>query len=270
MPRPPIRIRQPRPGHRVGARPAAPASIEDLVELRAAVASLRAELKPLQERLAGLAKNSDAQRKRLDAVAAAQERGQALLGQLEVRRSARQATGPQRLAARVRALLPRRDLPAPPPAQSPAAAPPVDWVLAGGRLAPQTRSVLVALFGLEPAARELVVERLAASAAAATDPPLVPVFVTDASDFTAMRRARAAFEHLPLQAGGRPGTPERDWQLYLIRRFAGMCAKWQPVQVVAFGTAASRQLAVWRASPQLPAAVKDLLAVTAEAPLALP
>lgn len=269
MPQPPIRIRQPRLGHRVGARPTAPASSDDLAELRAAVASLQAELKPLQERLAGLAKSSDAQRKRLDAVAAAQERGHALLGQLEERQSARQASGFHRLAARARALLPRRDLPAPPPAQSPATAP-VDWVLAGGRLAPHTRSVLVALFGLEPAARELVVERLAASAAAATDPPLVPVFVTDASDFTAMRRARAAFEHLPLQAGERPDAPERDWQLYLIRRFAGMCAKWQPVQVVAFGTAASRQLAVWRASPQLPAAVKDLLAVTAEPPLALP
>ena len=62
----------------------------------------------------------------------------------------------------------------------------------------------------------------------------------------------------------------RDWQLYAVRRFAGVCAKWQPVQVVAFGTLAARQLALWRASPQLPAAVKDLLAVTPYSALASP
>lgn len=267
MPHAPIRTRQSRLAHRVGARQSTAGLAEDLAALGAAVATLQAELKPLPERLAGLAKSGDAQRKRLDAVAAAQERSQVLMGRLEERLNSRPGLRLRQLATRVRALLPRRDLPTPPPAPPPAALP-IDWVLSGGRLAPGTRSVLIALFGLEPAARELVVERLTASAALA-EPPLLPVFVTETSDFTPMRRARAAFEHLPLQAGERSDAPRRDWQLYLVRRFAGMCAKWQPVQVVAFGTAASRQLAVWRTSPHLPAQVKDLLAVTAEPPLAL-
>lgn len=266
MPQPSIPPRRLSSGRRPSAAPD-PTLAHELAELRAAVASLQAELRPLPERVAGLAKISDAQRKRVDAVAAAQERAENMLIRQDGGLGARPDAGLKRLTARLRGLLPRGTRPPQPTGEAAAEAaaglPAVDWVLAGGRVAPEARAVLVALFGLEAQAREIVVQRLTASMGGA-DPAIVPVFVTESTDFAPMRRAGAAFEHLPLHGGDRPGAPRRDWQLYLTRRFAGLCLKWQPVRVVAFGPAAAGQLAAWRASPQLPDPVRDLLAVTDE------
>ncbi len=277
MPQPSTPLRRP-PAARRPSAPPDPSLVHELAELRAALASLQAELKPLPERVAGLAKNSDAQRKRVEALAAAQERAQDLLTRLDGRLLGAQPApppGPRRLAERLRGLLARAAGAAAMPREEPAAVeaplaattpPPVDWVLAGSRAAPGARAALVALFGLEPAAREAVVQRLTAAAAATAGPAIVPVFLTETTDFAPMRRAGAAFEHLPLHGAAHPGAPRRDWPLYLARRFAGLCHKWQPVRVVAFGPVAARQLAAWRASPQMPDAVKDLLAVTDEPP----
>lgn len=262
MPQPSIPPRRLSSRRRPSAEPD-PTLAHELAELRAAIASLQAELKPLPERVAGLAKISDAQRKRVDAVAAAQERAENLVTRQDDSLGARPGTGLKRFAARLRGLLPRDTRPPSGESAAAEALPSVDWVLAGGRIAPGARAVLIALFGLEDQARETVVQRLTASAGD-VDPAIVPVFVTESTDFAPMRRAGAAFEHLPLDGADRPGAPRRDWQLYLTRRFAGLCLKWQPVRVVAFGPVATRQLAAWRASPQLPDAVKGLLAVTDE------
>lgn len=244
-----------------------PELTRELAELRASVEELRALLRPLPDRVSGLAKGADAQRKRVDALSEAQTRAQELLVRLDARlalpRGPRHRALADRLRGLLRALRPTPVLtPAPPPPSAPPApaAQALDWILSGPRTTPDTRAVLVALFGLDAGERETVVARILA-ATAERMPPLLPVFLTDDSDFTALRRHQARFEYLPLHAAERGQGRPRDWALYLVRRFALVCAKWQPVQVVAFGPRAARQLAEWRTSPQLPGAAKELLAV---------
>lgn len=244
----------------------AAALAREMSELKAAVTSLQATLGPLPDQLAKIARATDAQRRRVDALGEAQAKLQERLQRLDERLRNREhhrlraLLGSLRgLAARLRPNVSSLELPPAPPA------PPVSWILLGGRATSGARAVLVVLFGLPPSDQEAVIARVLASAASG-EPPVVPVFLTDDSDFTVLRRHRALFEYLPFPPADRPGAGPRDWPLYLARRFALLCAKWQPVQVVAFGPAAARQLALWRTSPHLPDAAKELLAVTRPAP----
>jgi hypothetical protein len=246
-------------------RPTDPELTRELAQLRASVEELRTLLRPLPDRVSGLAKGADAQRKRVDALSEAQTRAQELLVRLDARLGPPPGPRHRVLADRLRSLLQGlRPAPAttPPPSPTPPAptVQALDWILSGPRTTPDTRAVLVALFGLDAGERETVVARLL-TAIGETAPPLLPVFLTDDSDFTALRRHQARFEYLPLRAAERGQGPPRDWPLYLARRFALICAKWQPLQVVAFGAHAARQLAEWRSSPQLPDTAKDLLVV---------
>jgi hypothetical protein len=242
----------------------------EIAALRARMEAIEAQLLAVPDRLAGIARTADAQRKRLDGVIAAQERAQVTLAQIAQRLGTPMGASARRriaaLAERARAWTRRLGARAPRRAEAAAAQTPVptptpDWILGAGRVAPGARAVLVVLFGLDAAERETAVARLL------TTPPVggtavQPVFLTDSSDFAALRRQRALFEYLPSAAIDRPGAPTRDWELYRTRRFALLCGKWRPVQVVALGPAAARQLEAWRASPHLGEAIKDLLAVT--------
>ena len=262
------------------AKPA-PAVATEVAALRAKVEAIEAQVRAVPDRLAGIARTTDAQRKRLDGLVVAQDRAQATLAQIVERLGTppRGASVRRRIAAlaeRVRAWARRLGARVPhrteaaaaqTPTPAPAPTPTPDWILAGGRVAPGARAVLVVLFGVDAAEREAAVARLLAT------PPvggtvLQPVFLTDSSDFAALRRHRALFEYLPGATVDRPGAPTRDWELYRARRLALLCGKWRPVQVVALGPTAARQLEAWRHSPHLGEAIKELLAVAAAPPTA--
>ncbi len=243
----------------------------ELEAVQLSVEALGSRLEPVPTRLAQTAKTLEAQQKRLDGLTAALEKTRAaleatrtdiaLLGQEAVR-------GPvARTAAALRGFL--RGGPRMPPAataEAPAAGPPsvprINWVLSGGKVAPEARAVLVALFGLSPAEIEGVVAKLSIAATSEPD-ALVQVYLTDSSAFDAFRARGLPFEYLPPPPASR-GGPQRDWSVYQVRRFALLCDKWQPLEVVSFGPAAAAQLAAWQASPHLPQSVKQLLPATAD------
>ena len=149
------------------------------------------------------------------------------------------------------------------PQPAPVAAKP-NWVLAGGRASPQARAVMVALFGLSPAEIDGVVAKLAAVETDSGE--LVRVFLTDNNDFDPFRRRGLPFEYLPPSPPEKARRGQRDWSMYQLRRFALLCDKWQPVEVVGFGPAAAARLAAWQASPHLPNSVRQLLAVADDVP----
>ena len=91
------------------------------------------------------------------------------------------------------------------------------------------------------------------------------MYLTDSSAFDAFRSRGLPFEYLPPPPTGERGR-QRDWSVYQTRRFALLCDKWQPVEVVSFGPAATARLAAWQASPHLPGSVKQLLPLPADGP----
>lgn len=114
---------------------------------------------------------------------------------------------------------------------------------------------MVLLFGLTVEQQEVIVSRLLHDQLPSG---VAPLFVTDGTEFGPFRTHRAYFERLPLRA--RPGAARwRDQELYAARRFGLLCDKWKPLRVVAFGAAAAQQLEVWRTSPHVAPAVRDLL-----------
>lgn len=130
------------------------------------------------------------------------------------------------------------------------------WVLADTARASMP-SALIVVYGLEGQDRVEAVERVAAYTGKLG---MVPVFVTEASDFELFRRAGLLFEHLPPAATRRSRGLPLDWDLYVLRRFVLLCQKWQPSCVIALGSVAAAQLAQWRDSPVLPESVRGLLA----------
>ena len=241
----------------------------ELEAVSLSVEEVRARLEQVPGRLAHTAKAVDAQQKRLDALAAALEKTRAAL---EATRSdlvsvgQAAARGPvARAVAALRSLRARSrdtDTPAVPeaPAAEAPAKPKINWVLAGGKVGPEARAVMVALFGLPPAEIEEVVAKLATAALPAS-PELVRVYLTDSPAFDAFRARGLPFEYLPVPPTSGRGS-HRDWAVYQTRRFALLCDKWQPVEVVGLGPAATSRLAAWRASPHLPDSVRQLLPLT--------
>ena len=238
----------------------------ELEAVSLSVEEVRARLEQVPGRLAHTAKTVDAQQKRLDALATALEKTRAAL---EATRSDLAAVGQAaargpvaRAVAALRSLRARaRDAETPtvpgPAASDAPVKPKPNWVLAGGKVAPDARAVMVALFGLPPAEIEEVVAKL--SAAALPGPgQLVRVYLTDSPAFDPFRARGLPFEYLPPPpTSGR--SSHRDWPVYQTRRFALLCDKWQPVEVVGLGPAATARLAAWRASPHLPDSVRQLL-----------
>jgi hypothetical protein len=246
----------------------------ELEAVQLSVEDFRSRLEPVPGRLAQTAKAIDAQQKRLETLAQALERTRAALDATRtdlVALGQTAARGPLARAAEALRGLRARTRPATPPpvaADAPAAGqtakPKITWVLAGGKVAPEARAVMVALFGLPPAEIEGVVAKL--TAAAAADPgPLVRVYLTDSSAFDAFRARGLPFEYLPPPPAELHG-PRRDWSVYQTRRFALLCDKWQPVEVVCFGPAATARLAAWQASPHLPDSVRQLLPLAPAGP----
>lgn len=132
---------------------------------------------------------------------------------------------------------------------------PPSWILAGASQGGIDRVVMVLLFGLTIEQQEIIVSRLLHDQLPSG---VAPLFVTDATEFGPFRAHRAYFERLPLQA--RPGAARwRDQELYAARRFGLLCDKWKPLRVVAFGSVAAQQLDIWRTSPHVAPAARDLL-----------
>jgi hypothetical protein len=251
-------IRRGLAGRRKPDRPDPAATRAELEAVQLAVEELRGRLDPVPGRLAQAAKALDAQHKRLEALTAQLEKTRAALEAATAEPPLPPASqGP---LGRARAALGRLRARAAPPAagisapQPPPVPPKINWVLAGGKAGPNARAVMVALFGLAPPEIEAVVAKLAA----VPDPgDVVRVFLTDDSAFDAFRLRGLPFEYLPRAEPGDGGR--RDWGIYQTRRFALLCDKWQPVEVVGLGPVATARLAAWRASPHLPESVRQLL-----------
>jgi hypothetical protein len=265
-------------GARLGLTAPTSASLEsavlaELAALREAVAAVEQRLAaPAAEDLA-LARSADAQRRKLDELATAlgevrRRQGEAakLLADL---RGARSGPTLARLAGILRdaaaaarrqlGWLGRRSLPWRVGKRTPQTAEPTpapNWVLAGAQGRGQCRAVLAVVFGLSPAEVAALAARLPGEVPAG----VIPVFVTDRSDFAPYRAQRACFEYLPDRRDPSAGAaPPRDWELYRARRFALLCDKWKPLRVVAFGAEATRQVARWSRSPHLSASARELL-----------
>lgn len=239
----------------------------DVAQLQDAIQVLEAKLGGVSERVGSVGRTADAQKRRLDALLAGQESTITTLRALQAQLDAAPSPTWQRGMSSIARWWHGRHVPEPAPEPPKSPAPPTtsvppapEWILTDAQRPVKGRAVFVVLFGLDREERELLVPRLAQSLSSRAE-PLTPVFLTDELDFVAFRRHRALFEYLPRRAGQAPQPARRDWPLYLVRRFGLLCAKWQPVQVIAFGKAAGEQLAGWRASPYLSEPVRKLLSV---------
>lgn len=101
--------------------------------------------------------------------------------------------------------------------------------------------VLVAALGL--AGVEL--KRVAAMAAAqmATG-RVLPIVITDTDQLDPLRRPRLPLEYIPSPALQRKFAPDRDWDLYVRRRFELICRKWRPGALIVFGTGSGKLIDV--------------------------
>ncbi|HEX6011355.1 MAG TPA: hypothetical protein VFY87_06015 [Geminicoccaceae bacterium] len=248
------------------------AVLAELVALREAVAAVERRLVAPAAETQALARSADAQRRKLDELATAlgevrRRQGEAakLLADLQEARSwpnlrhlagvlRDAATAPRRQLSRLgRWTLPWRTAKRAAHAVEPA--PVLNWVLAGAQGRGQCRAVLAVVFKLSSAEIAALAARLSGKVPAG----VIPVFVTDHSDFAPFRAHRACFEYLPDRRGPSAGAAPRDWELYRARRFALLCDKWKPLRVVAFGAEATRQLARWSRSPHLSGPTRELL-----------
>lgn len=251
-----VRRIDPRRGIAAGARLAAEGerTLAALAALREEIAALGRKLapppdparalEPVRKKLDELAAQARDQKRRLDEIA------QSLTAPEPPSAPQRPLPALRRLLAR----LPSTPAPAaaPPAAPAPPPLPPATSLLTGAKRHGDGRAVLALALGLPPEAQAELVARLAM---APPLPGLVPVWVTDGLAFEPFRRHGAFFEHLPQPRTG----DDRDWELYRIRRFAILCRKWQPLRIVAFGTAARQWLAMLKASPHAPAELAALL-----------
>ena len=133
----------------------------------------------------------------------------------------------------------------------------LNWILADAARRGERRAVMIVVFGLSPDERQAVVTRLGERPAAAG---IVPIYVTDSTDFEPFRYAHAYFEHLPLRRGGRADAGPAITALYAARRFQLLCDKWKPIRVVGFGPTAVAGSPPKRADHCLPPDIKTLLA----------
>lgn len=64
---------------------------------------------------------------------------------------------------------------------------------------------------------------------------VLPIVLTDSDRLDILRRHRLPLEYLPPPASQRRFAPDKNWNLYLRRRFAIICRKWRPGAVIVFG-----------------------------------
>jgi hypothetical protein len=271
----------PRRGSAARLGPAAPPPAPPEAGVPAELAALREKMAAVEQRLvapaaeaqAMAARSAEAQRRKLDELAMAlgevrQRRGEAagILADLQEARSRptlRRLAGSLHgaVAAAARWVPSRIGRWAPPwrgerrTPQTAEPVPPLNWVLAGAQGRGQCRAVLAVVFGLSAAEAAALAARLPGKMPAG----VIPVFVTDRSEFAPYRAQRACFEYLPDRSGPSAGAAPRDWELYRARRFALLCDKWKPLRVVAFGAEATRQLERWSRSPHLSESARALL-----------
>lgn len=260
------------------ARPIKPAiDVAALTELRDALAGLAQRIVDPREEVKALSEGLARQAAMLEQLATLQNKAATLQRdtgrQLAQLRSSLAAAPPmgfwRRLLAAVEARWPALGrLRKPASASATVESPPakrLSWILADGGDAPERRAVLIVVFGLSPQDRQAVVSRLGERPAAAG---IVPVYVTDCTDFESFREARAFFEHLPLRRGGHPEGGRRDAALYAARRFQLLCDKWKPIRIVGFGPVATRWLVGEAGSSRLPEEIRALIAASDETPVA--
>jgi hypothetical protein len=100
------------------------------------------------------------------------------------------------------------------------------------RVAGTPSFMFISLFGMTKEAiaerAELVDKELAVKG-------LIPVYLVDQAEFSALRVGRRLFEYLPSHWDGVRRSPDLDWPFYLRRRYLLLQAKWQPLGRIDFG-----------------------------------
>lgn len=64
---------------------------------------------------------------------------------------------------------------------------------------------------------------------------VLPIILTNSDRLEILRRHRLPLEYIPPPALQRRFAPEKNWNLYLRRRFAIVCRKWRPGALIVFG-----------------------------------
>lgn len=64
---------------------------------------------------------------------------------------------------------------------------------------------------------------------------VLPIVLTDSDRLEILRRHRLPLEYIPPPTLQRRFAPEKNWSLYLRRRFATICRKWRPGALIVFG-----------------------------------
>lgn len=64
---------------------------------------------------------------------------------------------------------------------------------------------------------------------------VLPIVLTDSDRLEILRRHRLPLEYVPPPAQQRRFAPDKNWNLYLRRRFAIICRKWRPGALIVFG-----------------------------------
>jgi hypothetical protein len=103
----------------------------------------------------------------------------------------------------------------------------------------------LALFEHNPRHRTVLVTHLCATgesiAALIKDTELLRsavhrvVYLTDYSDFSALRESGCIFEYLPCREQQLKYAPEAPWSSYIADRYTLLVSKWAPAATVAFG-----------------------------------
>lgn len=265
-------------GSGLGLAPSLPAEdravLAELAGLRETLAGLERRLAEPKPDAAAIGRSIDALRKRMDELVAGQaelrrrldETARSLASSHEHRRPRFTLDESRRLLAAMLAygqrLGKRPHVPAAsaPPATAPTVPAPQtasSWLLAGAERHAGRRAVLAVVLGLSQDEHLALAARLTALQDSVGT---LPVFLTDSSDFAAFRAHQAMFEYMPDIRRLEHRSDDRDWELYMARRFSLICAKWQPVRVVAFGPQAARRLADWAASKHISELARELLA----------
>jgi hypothetical protein len=232
-------------------------------ELRHLISGLAERVGDPRAESRALARSLATQAEKLNDLAALQNDTARQLAEVERRRSegplarlvgvarVRLASGRERLGM----LLPLRPAEARAASDAGAGQPPIPWILGDSAVYSTARSVMALVCGLSPDDQRAIAARLLCGRLPSG---VVPVFVTDATDFEQFRAHRAFFEHLPLRPH-RLSSVVRDHELYAARRFALLCDKWKPIRVVAFGPTAAHHLGLWRRSPHVAPQIRELI-----------
>jgi len=102
--------------------------------------------------------------------------------------------------------------------------------------------VLMVAFGLKGE----VLEHAIAQAKPSTPDEPEPVFLIDHTDFSALTKNDALFEHFPSSTSMDMLEGDLPWSRYAERRFDFLVAKWWPVSIIPLGKRSLNVLSSWR------------------------